>query len=90
VVVFVLSTIMVYLRTVFRLAETAEGLFGKLATHEVFFWVFGVCAYCVGGIFAGGSGIREGVWVEGEGESSQALDTLTTSLKISYHAVHTL
>jgi hypothetical protein len=28
---------MVYLRTVFRLAETAEGLFGKLATHEVFF-----------------------------------------------------
>ncbi|GAM35960.1 hypothetical protein TCE0_018r04688 [Talaromyces pinophilus] len=35
--VFVLSTLMVYLRTVFRLAETAEGLFGKLATHEVFF-----------------------------------------------------
>lgn len=37
VAVFVLSTLMVYLRTVFRLAETAEGLFGKLATHEVFF-----------------------------------------------------
>lgn len=37
VAVFVLSTLMVYLWTVFRLAETAEGLFGKLATHEVFF-----------------------------------------------------
>ena len=37
VAVFFFSTLMVYLRTVFRLAETAEGLFGKLATHEVFF-----------------------------------------------------
>ncbi|KAF3407713.1 Sphingoid long-chain base transporter RSB1 [Talaromyces pinophilus] len=35
--VFLLSTLMAYLRTVFRLAETAEGLFGKLATHEMFF-----------------------------------------------------
>jgi hypothetical protein len=35
--VFTLSTLMVYLRTVYRLAETSEGLFGKLATREVYF-----------------------------------------------------
>ncbi|CAI7631712.1 unnamed protein product [Penicillium manginii] len=34
---FSVATIMVYLRTVFRLAETAEGLGGKLSTHEVYF-----------------------------------------------------
>ncbi|BFZ55302.1 hypothetical protein PYCC9005_002342 [Savitreella phatthalungensis] len=33
----VLATLLVYLRTVFRLAETAEGLGGKLSTREVFF-----------------------------------------------------
>lgn len=32
-----LAAIMVYLRTCFRLAETAQGLFGALSTHEVFF-----------------------------------------------------
>ncbi|KAK5807657.1 hypothetical protein VI817_001915 [Penicillium citrinum] len=34
---FSVSTVMVYLRTIFRLAETAEGLGGKLSTHEVYF-----------------------------------------------------
>lgn len=36
-VAFVVSTLAVYLRTCFRLAETAEGLGGKLQTNEVYF-----------------------------------------------------
>lgn len=35
--VFVVATALVYVRTCFRLAETAEGLFGNLQTHEVYF-----------------------------------------------------
>lgn len=34
---FSVSTLMVYMRTIFRLIETAEGLGGKLSTHEVYF-----------------------------------------------------
>jgi magnesium-transporting ATPase (P-type) len=34
---FTVATIMIYLRTVFRLVETAEGLGGKLSTNEVLF-----------------------------------------------------
>ncbi|KAI5361882.1 Putative RTA-like protein [Septoria linicola] len=37
VVGVVVATLAVYLRTLFRLAETAEGLMEKLSTHEVFF-----------------------------------------------------
>ena len=33
----VLATLLVYLRTCFRLAETAQGLFGYLSSHEGFF-----------------------------------------------------
>lgn len=36
-VALIIATLAVYLRTVFRLAETAEGLMGRLSTHEVFF-----------------------------------------------------
>jgi hypothetical protein len=36
---FALATILIYLRTCFRLAETAEGLGGHLSTHEVYFGV---------------------------------------------------
>lgn len=32
-----LASVLVYLRTLFRLAETAEGLFSYLSIHEVFF-----------------------------------------------------
>lgn len=32
-----LASVLVYLRTCFRLAETAEGIFGNLSGHEVFF-----------------------------------------------------
>ena len=32
-----MATALVYLRTCFRLAETAEGVFGNLSTHEVYF-----------------------------------------------------
>ncbi|KAL2808309.1 RTA1-domain-containing protein [Aspergillus granulosus] len=35
--IFSISTLMVYMRTIFRLIETAEGLGGKLSTHEVYF-----------------------------------------------------
>lgn len=35
--VFGFATVLIYLRTCFRLAETAEGLNGKLQTNEVFF-----------------------------------------------------
>ncbi|KAJ5841574.1 hypothetical protein N7534_011404 [Penicillium rubens] len=34
---FSISTLMVYLRTIFRLAETAQGLMGELQTKEVYF-----------------------------------------------------
>jgi len=34
---FAVVTLLVYLRTTFRLAETAEGLYGKLQTNEVYF-----------------------------------------------------
>ncbi|PPJ56726.1 hypothetical protein CBER1_08664 [Cercospora berteroae] len=37
VVGLVIATLAVYLRTVFRLAETAEGLMATLSTHEVYF-----------------------------------------------------
>lgn len=39
VVAFAIATLFVYLRTCFRLAETAEGLGGKLQTEEVYFGV---------------------------------------------------
>jgi hypothetical protein len=34
---FMAATVLIYLRTCFRLAETAEGLGGHLSTHEVYF-----------------------------------------------------
>ncbi|CAI7594117.1 unnamed protein product [Penicillium glandicola] len=34
---FSISTLMVYLRTIFRLAETSQGLMGELQTNEVYF-----------------------------------------------------
>jgi CDP-diglyceride synthetase len=37
IMALVVATLMVYLRTCFRLAETAQGLYGGLSTHEVFF-----------------------------------------------------
>lgn len=37
VAAFVVATLLIYLRTVFRLAETAEGLGGALSTREVYF-----------------------------------------------------
>lgn len=37
VVALVVATLAVYLRTCFRLAETAEGLLATLSTHEVYF-----------------------------------------------------
>lgn len=36
-VAFLIATIMIYLRTCFRLAETAQGLGGSLSTNEVYF-----------------------------------------------------
>ena len=36
-VVFAVATALVFIRTAFRLAETSEGLFGKLQTHEIYF-----------------------------------------------------
>lgn len=36
-IALVVATLAVYLRTCFRLAETAEGLMQTLSTHEVFF-----------------------------------------------------
>ncbi|KAH8177161.1 RTA1 like protein [Sarocladium implicatum] len=36
-VVFATATVLIYLRTCFRLAETAEGLNGRLQTNEIFF-----------------------------------------------------
>ncbi|KAF2114719.1 RTA1 like protein-domain-containing protein [Lophiotrema nucula] len=36
-VAFCIAVVLVYLRVCFRLAETAEGLYGNLNTHEVFF-----------------------------------------------------
>lgn len=35
--VFGIATVLIYLRTCFRLAETAEGLSGKLQTNEIYF-----------------------------------------------------
>lgn len=37
VIVCVMATLLIFLRTVFRLAETGQGLFGSLQTHEVYF-----------------------------------------------------
>lgn len=37
IAVFSLSTALIYLRTVFRLAEAAQGLWGSLQVHEVYF-----------------------------------------------------
>ncbi|KAF2398071.1 RTA1 like protein [Trichodelitschia bisporula] len=34
---FIVATLLIYLRTVFRLAETAEGIYGALSSHEVYF-----------------------------------------------------
>jgi hypothetical protein len=39
VAAFGIATLFIYLRTVFRLAETAEGLGGDLSTKEVYFGV---------------------------------------------------
>lgn len=33
------ASLLIYLRTIFRLAETTQGIFGHLSTHEVFFGV---------------------------------------------------
>ena len=32
-----IASLLIYLRTLFRLAETAEGLFGSISTNEVLF-----------------------------------------------------
>lgn len=32
-----MTSALIFLRTIFRLAETAQGVFGYLSTHEVFF-----------------------------------------------------
>lgn len=32
-----IASLLIYLRTLFRLAETAEGLLGSISTNEVFF-----------------------------------------------------
>ncbi|EON69449.1 hypothetical protein W97_08709 [Coniosporium apollinis CBS 100218] len=37
IIALVVATLAIYLRTCFRLAETAEGVMGYLSTHEVFF-----------------------------------------------------
>jgi hypothetical protein len=37
IVAFSIAVVLVYVRVCFRLAETAEGLYGTLNTHEVFF-----------------------------------------------------
>jgi RTA1 like protein len=37
---FITGTLLVYLRTCFRLSETAQGLEKALATHEIYFWLF--------------------------------------------------
>lgn len=36
-IAFAVAVVLMYLRVCFRLAETGEGLFGKLNTHEVYF-----------------------------------------------------
>lgn len=33
------ASLLIYLRTIFRLAETSQGVFGYLSTHQVFFGV---------------------------------------------------
>lgn len=35
--ILMLASLLVFLRTIFRLVETAEGVFGYLSTHEAFF-----------------------------------------------------
>lgn len=37
VIVLMVAALMVFLRTIFRLAETAQGVFGYLSSHEGFF-----------------------------------------------------
>lgn len=37
IIALVVATLAIYLRTCFRLAETAEGVMGYLSTHEIFF-----------------------------------------------------
>lgn len=36
-IAFAISTVLVFLRTAVRLAETTQGLYGELQTHEVYF-----------------------------------------------------
>lgn len=36
-IVFAIATVLIYLRTCFRLAETAEGLGGSLSSNEIYF-----------------------------------------------------
>ena len=81
-VVFGVATLLVYLRTIFRLAETAEGLFGTLQTHEVYFAVleFAPVAAAVG-LFAGWHpgrylGVRKGKHGDGKGGNRHGSDDL--------------
>lgn len=36
-IVLVLASLLVFIRTIFRLAETAQGVFGNLSSHEAYF-----------------------------------------------------
>ncbi|OAA80538.1 RTA1 like protein [Akanthomyces lecanii RCEF 1005] len=65
---FAAATVLIYLRTTFRLAETAEGLFGKLQTHEIYFACLEFApvalAVLLVGCFHPGRCIKKGTTVE--------------------------
>jgi hypothetical protein len=62
---FGVAVVLVYLRVCFRLAEMAEGLYGKLNTHEVYFGCLEF-APVVLAVWLLGFGIRDDVFrVEG-------------------------
>ncbi|XWW92854.1 hypothetical protein V2A60_000781 [Cordyceps javanica] len=67
---FAAATGLIYLRTTFRLAETAEGLFGNLQTHEVYFACLEFApvalAVLLFGCFHPGRCIKNGIAAEDE------------------------
>ncbi|UNI18311.1 hypothetical protein JDV02_004585 [Purpureocillium takamizusanense] len=65
VAVLGVTTILIYVRTVFRLAETGEGLFGSLQSHEIYFAILEVVPVAIAVLLFG-------VWHPGELRKSKA------------------
>ena len=71
-----MASLLIFIRILFRLAETAQGVFGYLMVHEVFFGILEfapvISAVSILAIFHPGRWIAGGGLAEGTGRGGRA------------------